>query len=102
VRFPLPGLFRRHRFENDLDEELRAHIQRRMEDLVRAGVPAPSAERQARIEFGALESAKEECRDASGFRPIDELVADTRHTARILRSCLARGLDRSIGARTQG
>jgi predicted permease len=85
VRFPLPRLFGRCQFENDLDQEMRAHIERRVEDLVRAGVPKSSAERQARIEFGALESAKEECREASGFRPIDELIADTRHTVRILR-----------------
>ena len=83
--FRLPGLFRRRQFENEMDEELRAHIERRVEDLVRSGVPAGSARRQARIEFGAMESAKEECREASGFRPIDELISDTRHTARILR-----------------
>ncbi len=85
MRFRLPSLFRRRQFEKDMDEELRAHLQHRVEDLVRAGVPLRSAQRQARIEFGALDSAKEECREAFGFRPIDELIADTRHTLRILR-----------------
>jgi len=85
VRFRLPSLFRRRQFEDDMDQEMRSHIRRRAEDLARAGVPLGSAERQARIEFGALESAKEECREASGFRPVDELIADARYTVRMLR-----------------
>ena len=66
-------------------EELRAHLERRADDLVRAGLGRDSAERQARLEFGGVESAKDECREASGFQAIDDLVADTRYASRTLR-----------------
>src|SRR6187200_3202257 len=64
----LAGLARRlwpvHLAEQDLDDEVRFHIECRTEAMVRAGVPPPEALRRARLEFGAPERIKEECRDA--------------------------------------
>src|SRR5262245_36504210 len=68
-----------------MTEELRFHVERYTEDLVRSGVPPQEAARRARIEFGSVESALEECREARGLHPFDELVRQIRHAVRLLR-----------------
>ena len=83
----LRSLLARTRFEREMREELRIHIQHRADDLAASGVPHDEALRRARVEFGALESYKEQCRDASGFaplRPLHGLGGDLRHAARRL------------------
>ena len=45
----------RARIEKDTDEELRAHVLDRAEDLERSGLTRAEAERRARIEFGGHE-----------------------------------------------
>ncbi len=75
----------RRDFERGMTEELRFHIEQYTDDLVRSGVPPREAARRARIEFGSLNSAQEECREARGLRPFDELVRQLRHAARLLR-----------------
>jgi len=39
-----------------MENELRFHIERYAEDLVRQGVPITEAKRRAQVEFGAIES----------------------------------------------
>jgi len=78
-------IFRRKQFESDMDAELRFHITAYVDDLVRTGVPRAEAERRSRLEFGALEAAKDECRQAWGLQRIDEFRADLRLTVRTLR-----------------
>jgi predicted permease len=70
--------------EREMDTELRFHIEARAADLVRNGVPREKALRQARIEFGGIERAKEECRQARRVSMIDSLVQDLRYGLRIL------------------
>src|SRR5947208_334328 len=77
--------FRRSQTEHDLEEELRSHIQLRADDLERFGLSRPEAERSARIEFGAHESFKEECREAIAGNFIDILFQDLRFSSRMLR-----------------
>ena len=72
-------------FERGMSEELRFHIDQYMADLIRAGVPPPEAARRARIEFGSLNSTQEECREARGLQPFDELRRQLRHAGRTLR-----------------
>ena len=79
------ALLRRSRMESEMDAELRFHIEAFAEDLVRNGVPREEALRRARIEFGGIERAKEECRDARGVKLIDSLVQDLRFGVRVLR-----------------
>ncbi len=85
----LRSLFRalksRRDFEQGMTEELRFHIEQYTDDLVRSGVPSREAARRARIEFGSLNSVEEECREARGLRPVDELLRQLRHAARLLR-----------------
>ncbi len=66
----------RRDFEQGMTEELRFHIEQYTDDLVRSGVPPREAARRARIEFGSLNSVQEECREARGLRPFDELLGN--------------------------
>ena len=85
LRSLLRVLQSRRDFEQGMTEELRFHIQQHTDDLVRSGVPRQVASRRARIEFGGLNSVQEECREARGLRPFDELFRQLRHAARLLR-----------------
>src|SRR5580704_15607093 len=84
----LRSLFRvlrsRRDFEQDMSEELRFHIEQYTEALVRSGVPASEAARRARIEFGSVVSAQEDCREARGLYVFDELLRQLRHAYRLL------------------
>jgi predicted permease len=75
----------RRDFEQGMTEELQFHVEQYTCDLVRSGVPPLEAARQARIEFGSLNTVQEECREARGLRLFDELGRQLRHAARLLR-----------------
>lgn len=77
--------FCRSRTEWELQEELRTHIQLRIDDLERSGLDRTEAERRARIEFGSTERFKDECREALGGSVLDNLLQDLRFGARMLR-----------------
>src|SRR5438067_11728413 len=77
--------FHRSQTENDLEEELRSHIQFRADELERFGLRRAEAERRARIEFGGPERFKEECRDELAGNFIDVLLQDLRFGLRMLR-----------------
>jgi predicted permease len=81
----LLAILRRTRMESDMDAELRFHIEAFAEDLVRSGVPREEALRRARIEFGGIERAKEECRDARRVNFVENLLQDLRFGLRMLR-----------------
>ena len=75
---------RRSRMEREMDAELRFHIEAFAGDLVRGGMPRDEALRRARIEFGGVERAKEECREARGVNFIESLIQDLRYGLRVL------------------
>jgi predicted permease len=75
--------------EQDMAAELRDHMDRYADDLIAQGVPPQEARRRARVEFGAVEAHKEECRDALGLRLLDELRADIRYGFRMLKQAPA-------------
>lgn len=77
--------FRRGHLEQDMDSELRFHIETYAEDLVRGGVSRDEALRRARMEFGGVERVKEEGREAHGLSFFDTLKQDLRYGARTLR-----------------
>ena len=98
----LRSLFRRQRIEQELDEELRFHLERQTDVHVRHGLSPAEAARRAAIEFGGVAQIREEHRDARGIAWLDDLVRDGRHGVRQLRrapgfalaalTCLALGL----------
>ncbi len=85
----LCSLFRvlksRRDFEQGMAEELGFHVEQYTDDLVRSGISPQEAARRARIDFGGLNSVQEDCREARGLHPFDELARDLRYAARLLR-----------------
>ena len=75
-------LRRRGRVEDDLDAELRDHVERQVADHVRAGMSAREARRRARLEFGGLDQVKEMCRDVRRTRWLEDLGRDLRFAVR--------------------
>src|SRR5271166_3849711 len=85
VRSLATKFFHRSQIDNDMEEELRSHIQYRADDLERSGLNRAEAERRARIEFGAHGRFKEECHEALGGNFIETLINDARFSLRVLR-----------------
>ena len=85
VPLRLRSLFRRRKVEEELDEELRDHVQRRTDENVANGLTREAARRVALLELGGVEQRKEECRDARGVRWIEEFFQDVRFGLRLIR-----------------
>lgn len=85
VRLGLRALFRRGVIEREMDDEIRLHLERATERLVRRGLSPEQARATARREFGNVEYLKEEGRDARGGRWLEETVGDIRYGLRGLR-----------------
>src|ERR1035441_2663778 len=81
----LTYLFRRSRFDGELEEEIQLHIQARADELEQAGLPPVYALRQARREFGSTLHTREETRSAWQMRWLEDLGSDLRYAARALR-----------------
>ena len=79
----LPG--RRRRMERELEKELRYHIDRRMDDLLRSGVSEADARRQLALEFGGVTQIREEVRDTWLWRWLDNGSRDVQYAGRLLR-----------------
>ena len=73
----LLGSLSGQRRENDLTEELEAHIQLIAEENIRRGVPREEAYRRARLQFGSVESTKESYRDQRGLPFLDTTLQDS-------------------------
>ena len=77
--------FRPSQVADDIEEELRGHIQHRPDDLERSSLGRAEAERRARIEFGDDEKFREEGHEALGSNFIEICLQDVRFSLRILR-----------------
>ena len=76
--------FRSPQTESEMEEELRAHVRLRAEDLELSGLARAEAERRARIEFGGQTRLKDECRDAMGGEFIASFLRNVRYALRVL------------------
>lgn len=83
--FRLRSLFKRGAVEQELDAELRFHLEQLVASYLCQGFPQQEALRRARLEFGGLDQIKEEHRDARGIRLLDDLVRDMRYALRQLK-----------------
>src|SRR2546430_163942 len=81
----LRSLFRWTRADQELDEELRDHLDRKTEEYVGQVMTREEAHRRARIDLGGIEQTKEKCRDARRVNWIQDLVQDLRFGLRTLR-----------------
>lgn len=80
----IAGLFNREAKDRELNEELGSHLQLHIEDNLRSGMTLEEAQRQAKIQLGAIESIKEAYRDQRGLPVLETLIQDLRFGARML------------------
>ena len=81
----LRRLFRKRALDDQLDSELRFHVEQQIADNISAGMPPAEARRRALAQFGGLEFIKEETRDARGTHFVGTLFQDIRFALRMLR-----------------
>src|SRR5262245_4794627 len=81
IVFRLRGLFFRRQAEQDLQDELQFHLEMQRQKYG----DSAEADRQARVKFGSIDRAAEECRDARGISTIEILAKDIRFAIRMLR-----------------
>jgi len=80
----LRALFRRNEVEQQLDDELRFHLDREIESNLASGLSEEQARLAAIRSFGSVDRSKEECRDARGVTLIEDLLRDVRYSTRLL------------------
>ncbi len=68
--------------EEQLEKELRFHLDQQESALLARGRSEAQARREARIALGGPEQVKERCRDARGTRWAEELIQDTHYALR--------------------
>src|SRR3954454_23218772 len=78
-----PG--QRRAVKQEIDEELRFHIEQRTGENIAAGMSPGDAARKARQRFGNLQSVREECREVRGASFGEGMLQDARFGFRMLR-----------------
>jgi predicted permease len=85
MRARVRALFRREAMDRELDEELRYHVERKTEENIARGMSPAEGRREALMEAGGIDQAKENCRDVRGVSWIQDLIQDLRYGLRTLR-----------------
>jgi putative ABC transport system permease protein len=78
-------VFSRRREFAELSEEMRSHLEERVEELVAGGIERREAEHRARREFGNFSLAERDGRDVWRWNVIERVWADVRFGFRVLR-----------------
>ena len=81
----LRSLFRRAQADQEVDDELRDHLERKTEEYVSQGMTQEEAHRRARIDLDGIEQTKEKCRDTRRVNWIQDFMQDLHFGLRILR-----------------
>jgi macrolide transport system ATP-binding/permease protein len=81
----LASLFRRRHLEDDLDTELRSHLEMAVERNLCQGMSPEQAHRQALLDLGGIEQTKQVYREQRGLPLIETTLQDLRFGFRILR-----------------
>jgi len=79
------ALFRREQLDHELDAEMAAHLELAIKENVQHGMSPSEARREAFIQFGGAQQAKERHRDARGLPALEALLQDLRFALRMLR-----------------
>jgi hypothetical protein len=66
------------RRDEEIDKELRFHIDSRVDDLVASGVAPDEARRRARLELGGLRQTEEAVCDQDSWRFLENALRDVR------------------------
>lgn len=81
----LKQMFSRRRLYGDLSEEIREHLEEKIEELVAGGRSRKDASAAARREFGNVALTEENSREVWRWPSIESFLADVRFGARTLR-----------------
>ena len=81
----LLSLLRRERYEREMEEEMRFHLEMQREQNLDAGMAAEEAHYAARRQFGNQTWLKEASREMWSLNIIETLIQDLRYAARMLR-----------------
>ena len=82
----LRSLFRWAQADQELDEELRDHVERKTEEYLAQGMTQEEARRRARLDMDGIEQTKEKSRDARRVNWIQDLIQDLHFGLRMLRN----------------
>jgi putative ABC transport system permease protein len=74
----------RKRAEQELEDEIRAHLEMEAQELRESGASPATARIAARRTFGSITLSKEDCRAGWGFRSMETLRQDLQYGARAL------------------
>jgi len=80
----LRSLFLRSRVDQELDDELRFHLEQQIAEDFAAGMTPEEARSAALRKLGGVEQLKEDCRDSRGVRLIQDFVQDVRYGLRMI------------------
>src|SRR5689334_21148182 len=80
------NVWRSDRVSDDIDSELRFHLESRTDDLIREGLSPGDARREAARRLGMTLSLRDRSRDIKLLPSIDALAQDVRYGLRLLRT----------------
>src|SRR3989441_760344 len=81
----LLALFHRRQLDEELSDEMSAHLELSTADYVARGMSLEEARRAAGLRFGGTLQTAEAYRDRQGFPLLESLWQDVRHALRLLR-----------------
>ncbi|HYL64673.1 MAG TPA: ABC transporter permease [Candidatus Methylomirabilis sp.] len=81
----LTHFFRKQQSEQQLDAELRFHLEKQIADYAASGLSREEARRRANLHFGAVESIKQQSRESRRANVLETVWQDFRFALRMLR-----------------
>jgi len=75
----LKSIFRRRRVESEMDDELRFHLEHKIDEGIASGLSPEEARRRALLAMGGLDQRKEQIRDARRVHWLTDFVDDVRY-----------------------
>ncbi len=76
------AIFRRRTLDHDLQDELASHLQLAIDEHVARGLTREEATRRARLDFGGVDAAREQHREARGLPTLDSILQDLSYAVR--------------------
>jgi putative ABC transport system permease protein len=78
------ALTRKDKMDQELDEEMRFHLERLIEQNIKSGMTPEDARYAALKSFGGVDQSKEECRSARGVGLLENIFRDISFSIRVL------------------